>query len=223
MAQDHVRQNDAFVVSTDNWDGYPANRTRLLKRIQETQVSNPVVFSGDMHSFFANNLRVDFDDPNSPVVATEFVGTSISAHGPPHALMAQALRQRSRGRLRVWPAALPKRRQHRLNRGSPSFLMLAQTSTSACWAVAQINTRAASQAAYSRAHTHSTWGHRRIQSTAERRNIRRNLAARIRRNMAARIRRNMAARIRRNMAARIRRSRGKGRSRRLGQAQEKAS
>ena len=81
MAQDHVRQNDAFVVSTDNWDGYPANRTRLLKRIQETQVSNPVVFSGDMHSFFANNLRVDFDDPNSPVVATEFVGTSISATG----------------------------------------------------------------------------------------------------------------------------------------------
>jgi alkaline phosphatase D len=53
MAQYHVRQGDAFVVSTDNWDGYPANRARLLKRIQETQVANPVVLSGDIHSFFA--------------------------------------------------------------------------------------------------------------------------------------------------------------------------
>ena len=79
------------MVSTDDWDGYPANRTRLLKRIQETQVANPVVLSGDIHSFFANDLRLDFDDPNSPIVATEFVGTSISSHGPPHELIAQAL------------------------------------------------------------------------------------------------------------------------------------
>jgi alkaline phosphatase D len=91
MAQYHVRQNDAFVVSTDDWDGYPANRARLLKRIQETRVSNPVVLSGDIHSFLANDLRLDFDDPNSPIVATEFVGTSISSHGPPHELIAKAL------------------------------------------------------------------------------------------------------------------------------------
>ena len=91
MAQYHVKQNDAFVVSTDNWDGYPANRTRLLKRIQETQVSNPVVFSGDIHSFFANDLRLDFDDPKLPIVATEFVGASISSYGPPHELIAHAL------------------------------------------------------------------------------------------------------------------------------------
>ena len=91
MAQYQVRQNDAFVMSTDNWDGYPANRARLLKRIQDTQVSNAVVLSGDIHSFFANDLRLDFDDPNSPIVATEFVGTSISSHGPPHELIAQAL------------------------------------------------------------------------------------------------------------------------------------
>jgi len=91
MAQYRVRQGDTFVVSTDVWDGYPANRSRLLKRIQETQVANPVVFSGDIHSFFANDLRLDFDDPNSPIVASEFVGTSISSYGPPHELIAQAL------------------------------------------------------------------------------------------------------------------------------------
>ena len=77
--------------STDDWDGYPANRARLLKRIHDTQVSNPVVVGGDMHSFFANDLRLDFDDPASPVVATEFVGTSISSYGPPYDLIAQAL------------------------------------------------------------------------------------------------------------------------------------
>jgi alkaline phosphatase D len=91
MAQYHIKQNDALVFSTDDWDGYPANRTRLLKRIQEAQVSNPVVLSGDIHSFFANDLRVDFDDEKSPLVATEFVGTSISSYGPPQDLIAQAL------------------------------------------------------------------------------------------------------------------------------------
>ena len=29
MAQYHVKQNDAFAFSTDDWDGYPANRTRF--------------------------------------------------------------------------------------------------------------------------------------------------------------------------------------------------
>ena len=91
MAQYHIKQNDVFAFSTDDWDGYPANRARLLKRIQETQASNPVVFSGDIHSFFANDLRLDFDDANAPIVATEFVGTSISSYGPPHDLIAQAL------------------------------------------------------------------------------------------------------------------------------------
>jgi alkaline phosphatase D len=91
MAQYHVKQNDAFAFSTDDWDGYPANRMRLLKRIHDTQVSNPVVIGGDIHSFFANDLRLDFDDQSSPIVATEFVGTSISSHGPPHDIIAQAL------------------------------------------------------------------------------------------------------------------------------------
>ncbi len=33
------------------------------KRIHDTKVSNPVVASGDIHSFFANDLQLDFDDP----------------------------------------------------------------------------------------------------------------------------------------------------------------
>jgi alkaline phosphatase D len=73
---------------TDDWNGYPASRQRLLARIAQTKVSNPVVIGGDIHAFFANDLRVDFDDPNSPVVATEFVGTSITSDGPPYDMFA---------------------------------------------------------------------------------------------------------------------------------------
>ncbi len=91
MAQVRVKQNNDWGFSTDDWDGYPANRTRLLKRIHDTQVTNPVVVSGDIHSFFANDLRLDSDDPASPIVATEFVGTSISSYGPPYEMIAQTL------------------------------------------------------------------------------------------------------------------------------------
>jgi alkaline phosphatase D len=76
---------------TDDWDGFPASRRRLIQRIAQTRVPNPVVIGGDFHAFFANDLRVDFDDPNSPVVATEFVGTSISSQGPPYQLIADVL------------------------------------------------------------------------------------------------------------------------------------
>jgi len=54
-------------------------------------VSNPVVFGGDIHSFFANDLKLDFDDPASPVVATEFVGTSISSYALPYDVLARTL------------------------------------------------------------------------------------------------------------------------------------
>ncbi len=92
MAQ--LRQKDQSGNSgywTDDWDGYPAGRRRLLQRIAQTKVSNPVVIGGDIHAFFANDLRVDFDDPNSLVVATEFVGTSVTSAGPPYDLFTAVL------------------------------------------------------------------------------------------------------------------------------------
>ena len=45
-------------------------------------MANPVVIGGDLHSFWVNDLKRDFDDPGSPTVATEFVGSSISSPGP---------------------------------------------------------------------------------------------------------------------------------------------
>lgn len=65
----------------DAWDGFPAARQRLIGAWQRAQTRNPVVITGDWHSTFVNDVLADFDRPDSDVVATEFVGTSISSNG----------------------------------------------------------------------------------------------------------------------------------------------
>jgi len=74
-------RNDQEVVSMDQWGGYDVPRTRLLKFLQDAKISNPVVLTGDIHSNWVNDLKVDFDDASSPIIASEFVGTSISSGG----------------------------------------------------------------------------------------------------------------------------------------------
>jgi alkaline phosphatase D len=76
---------------TDDWNGFPVARKRLLAHLHDAKVSNPVVLTGDIHSFFANDLKLDFADINSPTVATEFVGTSITAGAPPYDYFAKAV------------------------------------------------------------------------------------------------------------------------------------
>ena len=61
--------------------GDDAGRTRLMRFFADRRPSNPVVLTGDIHSNWVNDLRVDFRNPTSPTVATEFVGTSISSGG----------------------------------------------------------------------------------------------------------------------------------------------
>jgi alkaline phosphatase D len=67
---------------TDGWDGYPRARERLLGHIAQRKVSNPLVVGGDIHCGVVADLKLNFDDAKSPVVATEFVGTSITSQGP---------------------------------------------------------------------------------------------------------------------------------------------
>ncbi len=72
---------DAKRYAMDQWNGYGAERTRLLTFLHERRLSNPVVLTGDIHSNWVNDLQLDFADPHSPVVATELVGTSITSGG----------------------------------------------------------------------------------------------------------------------------------------------
>ncbi|WP_344840818.1 alkaline phosphatase D family protein [Nonomuraea dietziae] len=43
--------------------------------------SNPVVLTGDAHMHHDAELKLDFDDPSSPVVARELVASSIASDG----------------------------------------------------------------------------------------------------------------------------------------------
>lgn len=69
------------VFWNDGWDGYPLARARLLHQLRAARVANPVVITGDWHSTFVNDIKRDFDRPDSPVVATEFVTPAITSNG----------------------------------------------------------------------------------------------------------------------------------------------
>jgi len=81
MARVDRAEGAAAEYSMDQWSGYEMDRRRVLKHFAERRIANPVVLTGDIHSNWANELIADFDQLDSRVVGTEFVGTSISSSG----------------------------------------------------------------------------------------------------------------------------------------------
>ena len=79
MAQFARGSGDARRYWTDGWDGYPAARRKLLESMAAERLANPVVIGGDVHHHAVADLKIDFDDAASPVVASEFCGTSITS------------------------------------------------------------------------------------------------------------------------------------------------
>ena len=69
------------LIYADGWDAYPAARQRLLEAIAQPRVPNVVCLGGDVHRHVAAALRLDPNDPGSPVIASEIVTTSISSQG----------------------------------------------------------------------------------------------------------------------------------------------
>lgn len=81
---------------TDGWDGYPAARKRLFDDLVKHRASNPMVISGDVHTFFAADLKADFNRAtalDNPVIATEFCGTSITSSSRPQSRTARYVEQ----------------------------------------------------------------------------------------------------------------------------------
>ena len=79
------------VFWTEGWDGYPLARQRLLKDLAARAPANAVVLGGDVHANYVSDLKLNFDDEKSAVLATEFCGTSISSHGLDQARVDRAL------------------------------------------------------------------------------------------------------------------------------------
>ena len=65
----------------DAWDGYPEARKRLLQTVVDAKLQNVVTLGGDVHCNVAANLRLEPNNPQSPIVASEFVTTSITSRG----------------------------------------------------------------------------------------------------------------------------------------------
>ncbi|MGJ7916552.1 alkaline phosphatase D family protein [Massilia sp. LXY-6] len=87
-----ITEPDGGRFWTDGWDGYPAARRRLLDTLLKTRASNPLVLGGDVHTFYAGELRRDFNQPvskDNPVIATEFVGTSVTSSSRPQQRTSQ--------------------------------------------------------------------------------------------------------------------------------------
>ncbi|GEC03716.1 alkaline phosphatase [Streptomyces spinoverrucosus] len=90
----HILGNQAPMIQTDRnpdpavtdvwydpWDGYVAERNRVLAAAQQQGVRNLVVITGDRHQNYAADLHLNYADPDSAVVGSEFVGTSITSGG----------------------------------------------------------------------------------------------------------------------------------------------
>ena len=78
----HINQGSAESpqYAADGWTGYPAARRRLLECLQRTRTRNPLILGGDLHAFLLADVTAVPEQPDSAVVASEFVTTSISSN-----------------------------------------------------------------------------------------------------------------------------------------------
>nr|VWO98536.1 Uncharacterized protein [Ganoderma boninense] len=65
----HTMLEDDGILDVDAWDGYRADRNRVLDHLYENKISNTIILSGDSH---AN--RVDLAHPNQSITFVNFLG-----------------------------------------------------------------------------------------------------------------------------------------------------
>ena len=93
-----VPENASFIINYDAWDGYQANRRRLLQHVYDNQIDNVFAVTGDTHAnwLFENNLETTLQGTNDnstlKTIETttneyqrgtivEFGGTAVSSSG----------------------------------------------------------------------------------------------------------------------------------------------
>jgi alkaline phosphatase D len=66
--------------SLDQWDGYPAERSLIMRAVQQAGVRNWVILSGDLHAFEVNLIKADFErDADEQALGTELMVGAVSA------------------------------------------------------------------------------------------------------------------------------------------------
>jgi alkaline phosphatase D len=81
MRNDRDPDPAVFAPSLDKWDGAVAARQRLFAAVEEANLKNLVVLTGDIHNNWAGVLKANFDDEASKTLGVEFVATSITSTG----------------------------------------------------------------------------------------------------------------------------------------------
>lgn len=61
---------------TDSWDGYPVARNKFYDRLNEADINDILVVTGDSHEFWVNDLT----DRNGEAMGVELGTTSVSSH-----------------------------------------------------------------------------------------------------------------------------------------------
>ncbi len=69
-------------LDADNWEGYVAERQRIIDWAVEHQTPNLVVLTGDSHRNWVRNIPRHYTSLESPM-GVEFLGTSVSTGGDP--------------------------------------------------------------------------------------------------------------------------------------------
>lgn len=72
--------NGQPTVYNEGWSGFEPARQKLIDLMKRRkEKSTCVVIGGDMHAFFAGDVKADYNNPESETVAVEFVGGSITS------------------------------------------------------------------------------------------------------------------------------------------------
>ncbi|MBX3287128.1 MAG: alkaline phosphatase D family protein [Actinobacteria bacterium] len=78
-AVDGPQRNAGRYVNLTQWDGYQAERRALVDHLHRKDVRDVMVIAGDTHFWTTSEVPLDWDDPDSPYVLTEFGGSSITS------------------------------------------------------------------------------------------------------------------------------------------------
>lgn len=79
--RDHDPDPEVRSFNVDTWDGFVADRQKILDHIVEHKIDNMVLVTGDSHQNWVQNTPPNFRDWDARPVATEYLGTSITSGG----------------------------------------------------------------------------------------------------------------------------------------------
>lgn len=68
----------SYSKSTDMWNGYPVERSRILSAFQSDSVDDVIILTGDVHCSFSFDLRYNREDAKTSF-GSEWVTTSVSS------------------------------------------------------------------------------------------------------------------------------------------------